>query len=165
VFIAARPLACEDGFRRACCRKDVYLEKPVTTRLKKAKRSPGCPSGNRILQCGMQQRSCRTSAMLSISSRRFARTRRAGAHLLVAELSVQLLQNAQLDQRDRPVDIAELTGMWLGSRRPAFSKESFFTGAGSGTWRRAMTDLFTHWIDVVHWAMQSTLPAARRCWR
>src|SRR5258708_6550994 len=50
--------------------------------------------------------------------------------------------------------------LWLGSAPDqAFSEEKFnhwrwFWDFGGG----AMTDLFTHWIDVVHWAMKSDQP-------
>ena len=49
---------------------------------------------------------------------------------------------------------------WLGSRpERAFSPEVYsnwrwFWDFGGG----ALTDLFTHWVDVVHWAMQSDTP-------
>jgi predicted dehydrogenase len=51
---------------------------------------------------------------------------------------------------------------WLGAAPDqAFSEEKFyhwrwFWNFGGG----AMTDLFTHWIDVVHWAMKSEQPRA-----
>jgi predicted dehydrogenase len=64
---------------------------------------------------------------------------------------------------DRPVDTANLDWkMWLGNAPDQpFSKEKFFHwrwfwNFGGG----AMTDLFTHWIDVVQWAMQSDTPSA-----
>ena len=57
--------------------------------------------------------------------------------------------------------------LWLGGAPDqAFSEERFsnwrwFWNFGGG----AMTDLFTHWIDVVHWAMKSdTAARCTRCW-
>ena len=50
--------------------------------------------------------------------------------------------------------------LWLGGApEQVFSDEKFsnwrwFWNFGGG----AMTDLFTHWIDVVHWAMKSDTP-------
>jgi predicted dehydrogenase len=61
----------------------------------------------------------------------------------------------------RPVNMDELDWkLWLGSApEQPFTKEKFyhwrwFWNFGGG----AMTDLFTHWIDVVQWAMQSDQP-------
>ncbi|MBV8819057.1 MAG: gfo/Idh/MocA family oxidoreductase, partial [Acidobacteriaceae bacterium] len=59
------------------------------------------------------------------------------------------------------VDTAKLDWkQWLGSRPDQpFSLDRFTTWRwywdfGGG----ALTDLFTHWVDVVHWAMQSDTP-------
>jgi predicted dehydrogenase len=61
----------------------------------------------------------------------------------------------------KPTDVQALDWkMWLGGAPDqAFSEEKFnnwrwFWNFGGG----AMTDLFTHWIDVVHWAMMSDQP-------
>ena len=61
----------------------------------------------------------------------------------------------------KPTDTQALDWkMWLGGAPDQpFSEEKFkrwrwFWNFGGG----AMTDLFTHWIDVVHWAMKSDTP-------
>ncbi len=70
---------------------------------------------------------------------------------------------AGLPEQDasKPVDQQALDWKrWLGSAPDqAFSEEKlhywrWFWNFGGG----AMTDLFTHWIDVVHWAMNSDQP-------
>jgi len=70
-------------------------------------------------------------------------------------------QNYQPGSNFRPVDSQALDWkQWLGNA-PAqpFAEEKFyrwrwFWNFGGG----AMTDLCTHWIDVVHWAMKSDTP-------
>ena len=63
--------------------------------------------------------------------------------------------------KPKPIDAQALDWkLWLGSAPDQpFSEEKFyrwrwFWNFGGG----AMTDLFTHWIDVVHWAMKSDQP-------
>jgi predicted dehydrogenase len=147
--------------------KDVYLEKPVTHTLEegavltKAVRSAS-GSGNRILQCGMQQRSWS-------HFRNAVDLIQGGALGKVVQVRTYWWQNYQSHfskdpswtSSDRPVDVENLDWkLWLGSAPDQpFSKEKFFHwrwfwNFGGG----AMTDLFTHWIDVVHWAMQSDTP-------
>ena len=79
--------------------------------------------------------------------------RDAGADLLVAELWRRF--------RPKPTDTEALDWkMWLGGAPDQpFSEEKFarwrwFWNFGGG----AMTDLFTHWIDVVQWAMKADEP-------
>jgi len=61
----------------------------------------------------------------------------------------------------KPVEMDKLDWkQWLGGApEQAFTEEKFyhwrwFWNFGGG----AMTDLFTHWIDVVHWAMKADQP-------
>jgi len=70
-------------------------------------------------------------------------------------------QNYQPGSNFRPVDTQALDWkQWLGNApAQAFAEEKFyrwrwFWNFGGG----AMTDLCTHWIDVVHWAMKSDTP-------
>jgi predicted dehydrogenase len=62
----------------------------------------------------------------------------------------------------KPIDMSQLDWKrWLGSApEQAFTIEKYarwrwFWNFGGG----AMTDLFTHWIDVVHWAMKEDTPS------
>jgi len=64
-------------------------------------------------------------------------------------------------KKAKPADVQALDWkLWLGSATDQpFSDEKFnnwrwFWNFGGG----AITDLFTHWIDVVHWAMKSDAP-------
>jgi predicted dehydrogenase len=74
-----------------------------------------------------------------------------------------LVQNYGRVHPPKPTDTQALDWkLWLGSAPDQpFSEEKFknwrwFWNFGGG----AMTDLFTHWIDVVQWAMKSDLPHA-----
>jgi predicted dehydrogenase len=135
--------------------KDVYLEKPVThtleegTTLTKAVRS-----SKQILQCGMQQRSW--------SHFRDAVDLIQGGSLgRVPQVRTYWWQNYAAWNQRKAVDVQALDWkQWLGGApEQPFSEEKFyrwrwFWNFGGG----AMTDLFTHWIDVVHWAMKSDTP-------
>ena len=66
-------------------------------------------------------------------------------------------QNYQRNWAPKPIDEQSLDWkMWLGSAPDQpFSLDKFdqwrwYWNFGGG----ALTDLFTHWIDVVHWAMK-----------
>ena len=143
--------------------KDVYLEKPVTHTLEEgAALTKAVRGSNRIVQCGMQQRSWDhfRNAVSLIQS---------GSLGKVVQIRTYWWQNYQSPytktpswtSSNHPVDIASLDWKaWLGNAPDQpFTKEKFFHwrwfwNFGGG----AMTDLFTHWIDVVHWAMQSDTP-------
>lgn len=136
--------------------KDVYLEKPVTHTIEegdiltRAVRS----SNKRILQCGMQQRSWRhfQSAVELIQGGNIGQ---------VTQVRTYWYQNYQRDWPTEPLDPQLLDWKrWLGSAPDQpFSEEKYrrwrwFWNFGGG----AMTDLFSHWIDVVHWAMKTSQP-------
>jgi predicted dehydrogenase len=135
--------------------KDVYLEKPVThtigegVTLTKAVRA-----GKQILQCGMQQRSW-------THFRDAVDLIQAGSLGRVVQVRTYWWQNYQRNGPSKPLDQQALDWKaWLGSApEQAFTDEKFkhwrwFWNFGGG----AMTDLFTHWIDVVHWAMKADTP-------
>ncbi|HJZ63711.1 MAG TPA: Gfo/Idh/MocA family oxidoreductase [Candidatus Acidoferrum sp.] len=135
--------------------KDVYLEKPVTHTIEEsAALVAAVRSSKRILQCGMQQRSWShfRDAVDLIQGGSIGR---------VTQVRTYWWQNYQTSSSHKPVDIQALDWkQWLGSA-PAqpFHEEKFyrwrwFWNFGGG----AMTDLCTHWIDVVHWAMKSDAP-------
>jgi predicted dehydrogenase len=134
--------------------KDVYLEKPVTHTIEEgAVLTRAVRSGKQILQCGMQQRSW--------SHFRDAVNLIQGGSLgRVTQVRTYWWQNYG-HRPLKPVDTEALDWkMWLGGApEQAFSEEKFyrwrwFWNFGGG----AMTDLFTHWIDVVHWAMKLDEP-------
>jgi predicted dehydrogenase len=143
--------------------KDVYLEKPVTHTLEEgATLTHAVRSSKQILQCGMQQRSWShfQNAVDLIQDGSLGR---------VLQVRTYWWQNYQnhfskepsWTSSDRPVDLDKLDWKaWLGSAPDQpFTKEKFFHwrwfwNFGGG----AMTDLFAHWIDVVHWAMKVDEP-------
>lgn len=138
--------------------KDIYLEKPVThtleegVALQKAVRST-----KQILQCGTQQRSW--------SHFRNAVSLIQGGTLgKVAQVRTYWWQNYVTAAWAVPkaIDASQLDwNTWLGGAKPRnfdleeYSHWRWFWDFGGG----AMTDLFSHWIDVVHWAMKADEPS------
>jgi predicted dehydrogenase len=135
--------------------KDVYLEKPVTHTIEEgATLTRAVRSGKQILQCGMQQRSW-------AHFRDAVNLIQAGSLGRVPQVRTFWWQNYARNWKSKPTDVNALDWkLWLGGAPDqAFSEEKFsnwrwFWNFGGG----AMTDLFTHWIDVVHWAMKSDAP-------
>jgi predicted dehydrogenase len=136
--------------------KDVYLEKPVTHTIEEgATLTRAVRSSKQILQCGMQQRSWS-------HFRDAVDIIQAGGLGRVVQVRTYWWQNYHRGNWvPKPVDQQALDWkLWLGSAPDQpFTEEKFshwrwFWNFGGG----AMTDLFTHWIDVVHWAMKSDQP-------
>jgi predicted dehydrogenase len=135
--------------------KDVFLEKPVTHTIEEgAVLTKAVRSGKQILQCGMQQRSW-------THFRDAVDLIQAGSLGRVVQVRTYWWQNYQRNWPAKPIDEQALDWkLWLGSAPDQpFSDEKFnhwrwFWNFGGG----AMTDLFTHWIDVVHWAMKVDQP-------
>ena len=135
--------------------KDVYLEKPVTHTLEEgAALTHAVRSGKQILQCGMQQRSWS-------HFRDAVELIQGGSLGRVPQVRTYWWQNYLAAWPMKPVDLEKLDWkQWLGGApEQAFTEEKFyhwrwFWNFGGG----AMTDLFTHWIDVVHWAMKADQP-------
>lgn len=135
--------------------KDVYLEKPVTHTIEEgAALISAVRSNKRVLQCGMQQRSWShfRDAVDLIQGGSIGR---------VPQVRTYWWQNYQPWSNLKPVDTQALDWkQWLGNApSQPFHEEKFyrwrwFWNFGGG----AMTDLCTHWIDVVHWAMKSDAP-------
>src|SRR6201997_4624635 len=136
--------------------KDVYLEKPVTHTIEEgAMLTRVVRSSKQILQCGMQQRSW-------THFRDAVDLIQGGSLGRVVQVRTYWWQNYQRRQGIKPVDVQALDWKnWLGSAPDQpFTEEKFyrwrwFWNFGGG----AMTDLFTHWIDVVHWAMKTDQPS------
>lgn len=132
--------------------KDVYLEKPVTHTIEEgATLTRAVRTGKQILQCGMQQRSWThfRDAVDMIHGGSLGR---------ITQVRTYWWQNYRLNWVPKPIDVQQLDWKrWLGSAPDQpFSDEKYnrwrwFWDFGGG----AMTDLFTHWIDVAHWAMKA----------
>ena len=135
--------------------KDVYLEKPVTHTIEAgATLTHAVRSSKKILQCGMQQRSWSHfhDAVELIQGGSLGR---------IPQVRTYWWQNYLAWRNRKAVDVQALDWKrWLGGAPDQpFSEEKFYVwrwywNFGGG----AMTDLFTHWIDVAHWAMKSDLP-------
>jgi predicted dehydrogenase len=135
--------------------KDVYLEKPVTHTIEEgAVLTKAVRSTKQILQCGMQQRSW-------THFRDAVDLIQGGSLGRVTQVRTYWWQNYQPHGPRQVVDTQALDWkQWLGSAPDQpFSEDKFFI------WRQywnfgggSMTDLFTHWVDVVHWAMKSDEP-------
>ncbi|WP_260703115.1 Gfo/Idh/MocA family protein [Edaphobacter flagellatus] len=136
--------------------KDVYLEKPVTHTLEEgAVLHKAVRSSKQVLQCGMQQRSW-------AHFRDAVGLIQGGALGQVPQVRTYWWQNYGRSWVPKPVDTAQLDWkQWLGGAPDQpFTLEKYFRwrwfwNFGGG----AMTDLFTHWIDVVHWAMKADTPS------
>jgi predicted dehydrogenase len=139
--------------------KDVYLEKPVTHTLEEgATLTKAVRSSKQILQCGMQQRSW-------THFRDAVEIVQGGTLGRVTQVRTYWWQNYGRHDLSRPTDTEQLDWKrWLGGApEQAFSEEKFrrwrwFWNFGGG----GMTDLFTHWIDVVQWAMKADTPQVNR---
>jgi predicted dehydrogenase len=135
--------------------KDVYLEKPVTHKIEEGDVLIRAVRGSKqILQCGMQQRSW-------IHFQSAVDLIQGGSIGKVTQVRTYWFQNYQSSMLGEPTDLKLLDWkQWLGSAPDQpFSEEKvrrwrWFWDFGGG----AMTDLFTHWIDVVHWAMKTDEP-------
>lgn len=135
--------------------KDVYLEKPVTHTIEEgAILTRAVRSSKQILQCGMQQRSW-------AHFRDAVDLIQGGSLGRVPQVRTYWWQNYLGGGKPKPVDTQALDWkLWLGSAPDQpFSEEKFyrwrwFWNFGGG----AMTDLFTHWIDVAQWAMKADQP-------
>jgi predicted dehydrogenase len=135
--------------------KDIYLEKPVTHTLEEgAVLTKSVRSSKQIVQCGMQQRSW-------AHFRDAVDLIQGGSLGRVVQVRTYWWQNYHTNWPTKAIDPQALDWKaWLGTAPDqAFSDEKFnhwrwFWNFGGG----AMTDLFTHWIDVVHWAMKADQP-------
>ncbi len=135
--------------------KDVYLEKPVTHTIEEgATLTRAVRSSKQILQCGMQQRSW-------THFRDAVDLIQGGSLGRIPQVRTYWWQNYNVSWVPKPIDTGALDWkQWLGGAPDQpFSLEKYyrwrwFWDFGGG----AMTDLFTHWIDVVHFAMKSDTP-------
>ena len=135
--------------------KDVYLEKPVTHTIEEgATLTHAVRSSKKILQSGMQQRSWS-------HFRDAVELIQGGSLGRVPQVRTYWWQNYLGWRNRKAVDVQALDWKrWLGGAPDQpFSEDKFYLwrwywNFGGG----AMTDLFTHWIDLAHWAMKSDLP-------
>lgn len=134
--------------------KDVYMEKPVTRTVEEGPiLLKAAHDSGRIVQTGMQQRSWQhfQTAVEMIQAGKLGKINLVRTYWFqnYTRRTPAVFDTEKLDWK-----------RWLGARpEREFSPEVFttwrwFWDFGGG----ALTDLFTHWVDVVHWAMQSDTP-------
>ncbi|MEK7753118.1 MAG: Gfo/Idh/MocA family oxidoreductase [Acidobacteriota bacterium] len=139
--------------------KDVYCEKPLTLKIEEGPAIvKAARVGNRICQVGMQQRSgshyiqardeyVKTGKLGKIT---LARTwwHGNGAHLM----------KSPLNERPSNLDWARYLGpvKWREWDPPQYFNFRAYLDFGGGQ----ITDLFTHWIDVVHMFMEQDNPTS-----
>src|SRR5919108_3695084 len=136
--------------------KDVFLENAGTHTIEEGLvLTRAVRSSKQIFQCGMQQRSW-------THFRDAVDLIQAGSLGQVAQVRTYWWQNYQRDWPTKPIDPQALDWkMWLGAAPDQpYTEEKFFHwrwfwNFGGG----AMTDLFTHWIDLAHWAMKASQPS------
>jgi len=134
---------------------DVYLEKPVTHTIEEgAVLTKAVRASKKILQCGMQQRSW-------THFRDAVDLIKGGSLGRVPQVRTYWWQNYAAWKGRKPIDTKVLDWKQLLGSAPdqPFSEDRFYLwrwywNFGGG----AMTDLFTHWVDVVHWAMKADQP-------
>lgn len=135
--------------------KDIYLEKPVNHTLEEGNvLIRAVRNSDRVLQSGMQQRSW-------IHFQSAVDLIQGGSIGRVTQVRTYWYQNYQNSMLGVPTDPKLLDWkLWLGpAPEQPFSQEKvrrwrWFWDFGGG----AMTDLFTHWVDVAHWALKSDKP-------
>src|SRR5262249_23309949 len=135
--------------------KDVYLGKPVTHTIEEGSAlTKAVRTNKKILQCGMQQRSW-------THFRDAVDLIQGGSLGRVPQVRTYWWQNYNAWTNRKPIDAKLLDWrQWLGGAPDQpFSEDKYYLwrwywNFGGG----AMTDLFTHWIDVVHWAMKADQP-------
>lgn len=135
--------------------KDVYVEKPLTHSVEEGQSViDAVEASKRIVQVGYQQRSYPHMAE--------ARDFIAGGGIGKVT-QVLTWWNQNYNGRDTPPDIDASQLDWpqfLGNACPRpfdpwrYSNWRWFWDYGGGT----LTDLYSHWIDTVHWVMGASVP-------
>lgn len=138
--------------------KDVYVEKPLTHRMDEGEALlKAVEDSGRVVQVGYQQRSWPHF----VEARDIIASGALGQITMVQTFWYQNHLNE--DAGDPSVDAAKLDWKrWLGS-----APDQPFDARRFRSWRwywdfggGAFTDLFSHWIDVVHWYMGEDTPRA-----
>lgn len=144
--------ACQAG-------KDIYIEKPLTFDIDEGRRVVrAAREHRRIVQVGLQQRSGKHYLE---AKRLYFDTRKLGKVTMV-----RTWWHGNSFHLRKPDFTAQPPGldwrMFLGPRpyRP-FNAHQFYNWRAYLDFGGGMiTDLFTHWIDVVHWFMGEDMPSA-----
>ncbi len=138
--------------------KDVYVEKPLTHSVEEGRAViDAVRKSGRIVQTGYQQRSYPHFQQ----ARELIRTGMIGRVTQVLTWWNQSFTG----KTARPVDASQLNWQqFLGNACPRefeawrYTDWRWFWDYGGGT----LTDLFSHWIDTVHWVMDDSVPVEVR---
>lgn len=137
--------------------KDVYVEKPVTHTLEEgAPLIKAVEASKRVVQTGTQQRSWEHY----IIGKQLVDSGKLGD---ITFIRAWWFQNYAARSLPKRYDVTKLDRKaWLG-KAPAqevdalkYSTWRWFWDFGGG----ALTDLMSHWIDVVHWYTDSPIPSS-----
>ena len=136
--------------------KDIYIEKPLTHNIEEGQTAiDAVQRAGRIVQVGYQQR----SYPHIIEARQRIQAGEIGQVTLVHAYWYQNYQTATWT--NVPVDGSAVDWKaWLGGRTPRdfnelrYKRWRWFWDYGGGT----LTDLFSHWVDTIHWVMDDYVP-------
>ena len=136
--------------------KDVYIEKPLTHNIEEGQTAiDAVRKSGRIVQIGYQQR----SYPHIIEARQRIQAGEIGQVTLVHAYWYQNYQTASWT--NVPVEASAVDWKaWLGGRTPRdfnemrYKRWRWFWDYGGGT----LTDLFSHWVDTIHWVMDDYVP-------
>lgn len=142
--------ACKAG-------KDIYIEKPLTFTIEEGHRIiKAVKDSNRVMQVGLQQRS---GAHYQEAKREYFDSGKIGKVTMVRTWwhgNGYHLRKPNFTEKPAGLDWNRFLGP--AKKRP-FDAHQFYN------WRAYLdfgggqiTDLFTHWIDVVHWYVNEDLP-------
>ena len=134
--------------------KDAYCEKPLTHSVDEGEAiKKVVEASDRVVQIGYQQRSYRHFQ----EARQLIESGRIGKVTLVQSWWHQNYQSSEVPK----VDASQIEWkQFLGSAPPRafdpwrYAQWRFFWDYGGGT----MTDLYSHWIDAIHWIMDDWTP-------
>jgi predicted dehydrogenase len=135
--------------------KDVYIEKPLTRTMEEGQRAiDAVTRSGRVVQIGYQQR----SYPHMLEARELVQS---GAIGTVTMVETWWYQNYQNNPAGPALDASAIDWTaWLGSapRRPfdpqRYRRWRWYWDYGGGT----LTDLYSHWIDTVHWVLDDAEP-------
>jgi predicted dehydrogenase len=139
--------------------KDVYIEKPLTFAVAEGKEMiKAARVHNRVVQCGMQQRS---GEHYREAKERYFDTGKIGKVTLARTWwhgNSWHLRKAPFTAKPAGLDWDRFVGPrpWREFDAQQFWNWRAYLDFGGGQ----ITDLFTHWIDVVQWFMKQDLPSA-----
>jgi predicted dehydrogenase len=134
--------------------KDIYIEKPLTRTVEEGQEAiEAVTRSGRVVQVGYQQRSYPHMH----EARELLQSGSIGTITLVETWWHQNYQNNPLGTIDpESIDWAA----WLGAapRRPfdpqRYRRWRWYWDYGGGT----LTDLYSHWIDTIHWVLEDSEP-------